>query len=152
MKEVNTQSFRLLNWEHMKVIIFQYGLLLVFNKKIRQDSQNLNNDTFYEPPVTDAQSGISTGKYPNSAILLNYNDDDYSQGYGQIEENFRALTKDYMLKPYISEHDFRSTNNSDDNGYNLYVCDIRYQKILENAQKIKVEFSFSEIFRAGRNG
>ena len=77
-------------------------------------------------------------------ILLNYNDDDYNQGYGQIKEAFKALTKDDILQPYISDNDFRSSNNNNDIGYNLYVFDIRYQKNFENAQPIKVRFKFSE--------
>ena len=73
-----------------------------------QDSQILANDTFYRPPVTSAQCIIGTEKYPDNSILLNYNDDDYNQGYGQIKEAFRALTKDDILQPYISDNDFRS--------------------------------------------
>ena len=51
-----------------------------------------------------------------------------------IKEAFRALTKDDTLKPYISDHDFRSTNvnnsgeDDDSVGFNLYVSGIRYQK------------------------
>ena len=37
-------------------------------------------------------------KNPDSAILLNYDDDDYSQGYGQIKEAFRAPTNDDILQ------------------------------------------------------
>ena len=40
--------------------------------------------------------------------LLNYDDDDYNQGYGQIKEALKALTKDDILQPYISDNDFRS--------------------------------------------
>ena len=50
------------------------------------------------------------GKYPDSGILLNYDDDDYSQGYHQIKEAFRALTKDDINQPYTSIRDFRSSN------------------------------------------
>ena len=57
-------------------------------------------------PVTSVQCIIGTGKYPDSAILLNYNDHRYSQGYGQMKEAFRALTKDFKLQPYISENAF----------------------------------------------
>ena len=74
-------------------------------------------------------------KYPDSAILLNYDDDDYSQGYGQTKEAFRALTRDDILKPYISYNDLRSSNDGDNIGYKLYVFDIRYQNNLENAQQ-----------------
>ena len=63
-------------------------------------------------------------KVPDSGILLKYNDDDYSQGYGQNEEAFSAVTKDNLLQPYISEHDFKSSNNGDNVGYNIYAFDI----------------------------
>ena len=77
---------------------------------------------------------FSTAKYPDSDILLNYNDDDYSQGCGQIKEAFRALTKDDIVKPYIPDNDFRSSKINRDFGYNVYVFDISYRKTLESAQ------------------
>ena len=82
--------------------------------------------------VVSAQCIISTEKYLDAAMLLNYDDDDYSQGYHEIKEALKALTKDDILQPYISEQDFRSSNvRADDVGYNLYVFDIRYQKKLQ---------------------
>ena len=120
--------------------------------KERQDSQNLANDIFYRPSVTSVQCIIGTEKYPDSAILLNYNDDEYSQGYGLIKETFKALTKDDILQPYISEIDFKSSNDGVNIGYNLYVFDIRYQKILVSAQPIKVEFKFDGVVPAGIYG
>ena len=118
----------------------------------RQHDQNLNNDTFVRLPVISAQVVIGTERYPDSAILLNYDDDDYSQGYGQIKEAFRALTKDDILQPYKTEADFRSSNNGNEIGYNIYAFDIRYQKNFENAQPVKVEFKFSENIAAGIYG
>ena len=112
-------------------------------KRERQGSQNLNKETFYRPWVTSSQCTKNSGKCLYSSIFLNYDDDDYSQGYGQSEETFGALTKDVILKPYISDHDFRSSNIDDDIGNNLYVFDIRYQKILESSQPKKVELEFS---------
>ena len=77
-------------------------------------------------------------KYPDAGILLNYDDDDYSQGYHQIKEAFRALTKDDILQPYISEADFRRPNvAANDIGYSLYGFDIRYQKNLQILNQIK---------------
>ena len=96
---------------------------------------------------------IGTERYPDSSILLNYdNDDEYSQGYGQIKEAFKALTKDDILQPYISEDDFRSSNEGTNIGCNIYAFDIRYQKNFENAQPVKVEFKFSENIPAGIYG
>ena len=152
MKEVNTQNlwnFELGTQEGINVPIW---IIVGFQQQDRQNSQNLNNDTFYRPPVTSAQCIIGTEKYPDSAILLNYNDDDYSQGYGQIKSTFKALTKDDLLQPYISDNDFRLSNNNNDVGYNLYVFDIRYQKNFENAQPIKVEFKFDGVVPAGIYG
>ena len=95
-------------------------------------------------PVVSAKCVISTDDYPKAGILLNYNDDDYNQGYGEIQQAFKNLTKDDILQPYISDHDFRSSNDGNNIGYNLYISDVRYQKNLDAAQSIKVEFKFSE--------
>ena len=122
---------------------------VAFQQRDRQHDQNSNNDTFYRMPVTSAQCAIGTEKYPDSAILLNYDDDDFSQGYGQIKEAFKALTKDSILQRYISEDDFRSDNNGNNIGYNIHVCDIRYQKNDQSGQSVKVEFKLDKIVPAG---
>ena len=84
--------------------------------------------------------------------MLNYNDDDYSQGYDQIKEDFRALSKDDILKPFISDNHFRSSNVANNIGYILYVFDIRYQKFFESAQPIKVAFKIDAVNPAGIYG
>ena len=89
-------------------------IIIGFQQREGQDSQNMNNDTFYGPPVTSAQCIIGTEKYPDPAIFLNYDDDDYNQGYGHIREAFKALTKNDKLQPYISDIDFRSSNNNNE--------------------------------------
>ena len=152
MEEVNKQnlwSFELGTQEGVNVSI---RIIVGFKQRERQDFQNLANDTFYRPPVTTAQCIIGTEKNPDSAILLNYNGDDYSQGYGLIKEAFKALTKDDILQPYLSENDFKSSIDGDNIGYNLYVFDVRYQKNFESAQPIKVEFKFFENIPAGIYG
>ena len=68
---------------------------------------------------------------------------------GQIKEAFRALTKNDIPLPYISDNNFRSSNNVNDIGYKFYVFDISYQKNLESAQPIQVECIFSEHVYAG---
>ena len=108
----------------------------------RKKSQNLNNDTFYRPRAINAHVVIGTEMYPDNRLLLNYDDDNYSQGYGQIKEAFKALTQDDIVQPYKSELDFRSFNECDTIGYGLYAFDIRYQKDFESAQPIKVEIKF----------
>ena len=132
MKEVNTRncwSFEMGNQEEINVPIW---IFVDFQQRDRQDSQNANNDSFHRLPITSVQCIIGTEYYPDVAIFLNYDDDNYSQGYGQIEEAFVALTKDHFLNSYITDQDFRSTNvdnaGDDDNsvGYNLYIFDVRY--------------------------
>ena len=127
-------------------------VIIGFQQNDRQHDQNLNNDTFHRPSVISAQCIIGTEKYPDSAISLNYNDDDYSQGYSQIKQAFRALSKDDILNPYISDNDFRSTKYGINIGYILYVFDERYQKIFESAQPIKVEFKFDGVIPVGIYG
>ena len=86
----------------------------------RQDSQNLNNGTFGRLTVSSAQSIIGSEKCPDSGILTNFDEDDYSQSYAQIKESFPILTQDDILQPYLSDDDFRSSNvRADDVGYNL---------------------------------
>ena len=152
IKEVNTQNlwtFELGTQEGINVPIWMF---VASQQNVRQTDQDLNNDTFYRPLVASAQCIIGTEKYPDSGLLLNYNDDDYSQGYGQVREVFKALTKDNILQPYISEHDFRSSNDDNDIGYNIYAFDIRYQKNFESSQPIKVDLNFYGVILAGVYG
>ena len=152
MKEVNTQNFRTFELGTQEGINIPTWIVVGFQQNDREHDQNLNNNTFVRLPVISAQVVIGTERYPDSSILLNYEDDDYSQGYGQIKEAFKALTKDNIFQPYISNHDFKSSNDGNDFGYNKYAFDIRYQKILENAQPVKVEFKFSENIVGGKYG
>ena len=108
----------------------------------RQDSQNLKSDRFCRPPVTSAYGVIGTERYLDNSLLLNCDDDDSSQGYGQLKEAFKALTQYDIFQPYMSEHDFRSSNDDDKIGFGLYAVGIRYQKNFESVQPIKVEFKF----------
>ena len=152
MKEVNTQnfwSFELGRQEGVNVPIWIY---VVFQQNDRQHDQNLNNDTFVRLPVISVQVGIGTEKYPDTAILLNYNDDDYSQGYGQIKEAFRFLTKDNILQSYKTEDDFESSNDEDNIGYKVHAFDIRIQKSFESSQSVKIEFKFDGAVPAGIYG
>ena len=152
MKEVNTQNLWTFDLGSQEGINVPIWIFVAFQQNDRQNDRNLNNDTFYRPLVTSAQCIIGTEKYPDSGILLNYNDDDYSQGYGQIKKAFKALTKDNLLQPYLSDHDFRSSNDGNNIGYNIYAFDIRYQENFESSQPIKVEFKFNEVIPVGIYG
>ena len=128
-------------------------IIIGFQQRDRQDSQNLNNDTFCRLPVVSAQCIIGTEKYPDAGILLNYDDDNYSQGYHQIKEAFKAISKDEILQPYISDENFRTSNAAaNDVGYNLYVFDIRYQKNFTTSQPIEIEFKFEGVVPNDING
>ena len=116
-----------------------------FQQQDRQNSQNLNNDNFCWLPVISAQGFIGTEKQPDSTILLNYKNDNYSQGYGKIKEVFRALTGRDTLKSNITEHDYRLSNKDFLPGHHLYVLDERYQKNVTFFQPNIVEFKFDEV-------
>ena len=152
MKQVNTQNLWIFELGTQEGINVPIWIIIGFQQKDRQNSQNENNYTFYRPPVTSAECIIGTEKFSDSGILLNYDNDDCNQGFGQIKEAFKALTKDNILQPYISDDDFRSSNNNNDIGYNLYVFDIRYQKKFDNAQPIKVELKFDGAVPVGIYG
>ena len=152
MKEVNTQNFWTFELGTQESINIPTWIFVGFRQNDRQHDQNLNNDTFIRLPVISAQVVLGTERHPDSAILINRDDDDYCQGYGLSKEAFRGLTKDDILKPYISEDDFRSSNEGNNIGYNIYAFHIRYQKNFENSQPVKVEFKFSENIAAGIYG
>ena len=101
MKKVNTQVFWTFELGVQEGINVSIWIYVVFQQPDRQHGQNLNNDTFYRMPVISAQCIIETEKYPDSAFLLNYNDNDFSQEFAQIKEVFRDLTKDNLLQTYI---------------------------------------------------
>ena len=104
--------------------------------------------------VTSAQCIFGTEKHPDAGISLNYDDYEDSQCYGQIRKKFsRASTKGGILKPFITDDDFRSTNVSVVTiGYNLYIFDIRYQQNFTASELIKVEFIFEGVFRNDLSG
>ena len=98
MKEVNNQSlrnFEIGSQENMNVPVWN---IIGFQRRDKQNSQNVKNDRFFRMPVTSAQCKIGREKIPDAAILLNYDDDDYSQGYGHVKEAFRALPKNDFLQ------------------------------------------------------
>ena len=99
MKEVKTQNFWTFELGPQEGVNVPIWNIVDFQQKDTQDSQKLNQDTFYRPPVTSTQCVIGTENYPDSPISLNYDDDDLSQVYGQIEKTSRALTKDDILQP-----------------------------------------------------
>ena len=113
----------------------------------------LNIDTFLRLAVTSAQCIFGTEKFSAAGILLIYDYDDYSQGYAQIREVFRFLTKDDVFQVYISDYYFRSSNVRVDDVLNtLHAFDLRYQDILTAAQPIKVEFKFNVAVPTDING
>ena len=101
MKEVNTQNFWTFEIGTQEELKISIRIIVGFQERDRQDSQNLNNDTFYRPPVTSAQCIIGTENYSDNSTFLNFDDDDYSQGCGPNKEAFRALTKFDILNSYI---------------------------------------------------
>ena len=103
-------------------------------------------------PNVSAQGVIGNEKYPDTEILLIFEDDEYSQWYHQIKEAFRALRHDDVVQPYISENDFRSSKDGVDVRYNIHAFDIRYQKNFESSQPNKLEFKFDGVIPAGIYG
>ena len=97
MKEVNTKNFWTVEFGTQKGITVPIWVFVIFRQSDREHNQNLNNDTFFRTSVTSVQCIFGTEKHPDNAILLNYNDDENSQWYGQIKKGFGALTRDNIL-------------------------------------------------------
>ena len=124
MKQVITQNFWNFDLGTQDGNNAPIWIYVVFQQSDRQHDQNLNSDTLFIMPVTSAQGIIGSEEYRYSALLLNYNADDYSQAYGQITELCKPLTKNNILQLYISGDDFRSSNDGDNIGYNNRAFDI----------------------------
>ena len=60
MKKANTQNLWTFELGTHESINLPIWINVGFQPKNRQASQNLNNDTFYRPPVTSAQCIIGT--------------------------------------------------------------------------------------------
>ena len=75
MKEVNTQNFWTFELGTQEGINIPSWIFVAFQQNDRQHDQNLNNDTFVRLPVISAQVVIGTERYPDSAIILKYDDD-----------------------------------------------------------------------------
>ena len=144
MNEVKTQKFWIFQLGTQQGINIPIWIFIGFQQKDWHNSQKLHDDTFHRPPVRSVRNIIRTEKSPDSVVLKNFDDNSYSQGCGQIEAAFRALTRDDLPKPYMSDHHFRSTKEGNDVGYNWYIFHIKYRKNLESAQPIKVEFNILE--------
>ena len=99
MKEVKNQKLSNIELVSQESRNFSIWFIIGFQQRDRQDSQNLNNDTFFKLPVTTAHCNNGTENYSDAGILLIFDIDDYSQSYGQIRADFRALTKDEIIQP-----------------------------------------------------
>ena len=115
------------------MVIVPIWIFVGSQQRDRQNSHNLGNGIFCRLTVTSAQCILSTEKDPDSGIILNFDDDDYSLSYGKFKEAFKALTKDDILQPFISDHDFGSSINVDNVCYNLFVFDKRYHEFISAA-------------------
>ena len=67
LKNQSLWNFELGSQQKMKILLW---IIVGFQQRDRQDTQVLNNGTFYKPPVTSAQSIIGSEKYLDSTFLL----------------------------------------------------------------------------------
>ena len=81
---------------------------------------------------------IRYGKLHWCGNIKKINDEDYSKGFGQIKEASEALTEDDIFQSYISDQDFRSSNEANGFGFTLYVLDIRHKENFTAPQPSKV--------------
>ena len=70
MKEVNTQNLWIFEQGTRENMNIPVWVIVGFQQRDRQGSQNLANDTFCRLPITSAQCVISTEKFPDSAFFV----------------------------------------------------------------------------------
>ena len=87
LEEVNNRNFLTSElWTQVGKNVLSW-IFVGFQQRNRQHSRNLSNDNLYRPQVTSAECIIGT-KNPDAAILIECDDDDCSDGFARIEENF----------------------------------------------------------------
>ena len=82
-----------------------------------------------------------------------YDQDSFSQAYGEIVSCFGQSTKDNTLQPCITQTDCTTPDNyaaKTTLGKNLYGFDERYHQDFATSQPIKVKFEFSSPFHAAK--
>ena len=62
---------------------FPITIIVGFQEKDKQNSQNLNNETICRLSVTNAQCIIETEKYPDAGIIVYFDNNDFPQGNGR---------------------------------------------------------------------
>ena len=144
MKDATTENNRTFELDVGDGIDVPIYIIVGFMQRGQFNQQHQNNDTFYRPTVVNAQTITGSEKFPDAGINCDYANDKFSQAYGEIVSCFKHLAKDDVLQPYITQKDFRSSNDYADSipGYNLYVFDIRHHQDHSSAQPIKVIFDF----------
>ena len=70
MKEVSTQNFCSFELRTQEIVNIPIWIIVGFQQRDRQDSQNLNTGDSYRPPITSAQSVVSAEKYLDSGIFF----------------------------------------------------------------------------------
>ena len=93
MKGVSNQNFWSFELGTQEGINIPICIIIGFQQTVRQASQNLKDGSFHRPPVRSVQCIIGTERYPVAGMLLNYDNDDYSQGYGESREALIAPEK-----------------------------------------------------------
>ena len=153
MEEVINQNIWIFELDNQESFIVPLWIIIGFQKRDRQNFQNLNNDTSCRLSVTSAQRKIELEKCPDAGILLNYVDDDYSQGYAEIKECFRALLKEDIFQAYLLDDDIRSSKTrADDVGCKFFVFDVRYRQKFTASQPTEVEINFEGVVPNNTNG
>ena len=153
MKDVTNEN----NWSFALGVGYAFDIpmyvIVGFMQRDQFNEQHQNNDIFCKPNVVNAQCIIGSEKFPDAGIICNYAIDEYSQAYGEFFSCLRHLAKDNILKPYITQKDFITSNKYPDDklGYNLYVFDIRHHQDYSSAQPIKVGFDFRPTVPAAAN-
>ena len=70
IEEVNTQNLWTFELGTQEGINIPIWIFVAFQPNVRQNDQDLNNDTFHRPLVTSAQCIIGTEKYPDLTLVF----------------------------------------------------------------------------------
>ena len=86
-------------------------------------------------PVSCVHGISSIENNPDASINIKYDDNKYSQGYGESAASFNHLAKDNISCPSLIEYASRSESE-----FIIHNFDVRFQKRYSTPQTVSVNF------------
>ena len=111
-------------------------------------STTLNEVTFFRVKILQTQCVFETWRCQEAGVICAFTQHIYSPANETFVSWFKTLTKDNNSTPYKPQECFRSGKTADSGnavGYELFVCDLLYQKEYRSAELNKYNLNLPKV-------